>query len=204
MTNYLKRYDMTKSEGLTLKFFLDTEFNDEVGNGRMELISIALVSENGEREYYAESSEFSEHDAHPWLHEHVLGKLGDKAQRLPVTSITEGLKAYFMDAFKNAPGNVTKLQIWAKNGAMDQAMLGLTFGGLARFYEFMTTQGIERSFFHDTNELRMRCATKVAIEGRPNAQLHHALWDARTERLEYIALQKAILDQKQKYSSHFG
>lgn len=187
---------MAKNDDLTLKFFLDTEFNDEVGNCRMELISLAFVSEDGEREFYAESAEFEESAAHPWLRQNVLPKLGDRAQRLPLDSIVSGLKTYLADAVRAAPGRVTRVQIWAKNGAMDQAVIGLIFGGLARYYAFMTEQGVERNYFRDTNELRLRTNVRVATENRPVAQQHHALWDARNERQEYLALCKALTERK--------
>ena len=184
-----------KAEGQTLVFFLDTEFNDELGDMRIELISLALVSEDGEREFYAESNEFSADKAHPWLHEHVLGKLGARERRLPVSSIRDGVAKYLSDAVRAAKGPpVNRVQIWAKNGALDFTILGLIFGGLSKYYDFMTSLGVVRNFFNDTDDLRARSPAKVRIERDP-AQVHHALYDARNERMEYLALRKAIADQ---------
>jgi len=52
-----------------MRWFLDTEFNED---GRtIELISIALVSEDG-REYYAVSNEFDPVACNPWVRANVL------------------------------------------------------------------------------------------------------------------------------------
>lgn len=176
--------------GLTLRFFLDTEFNDELGDFRIEPISIALVSENGEREMYAESSEFSEAAAHPWLHENVIPKLGPRAGRVPLGTIRDMVARYLADAVRAAPARADKLQIWAKNGALDQAVLGLLFGGLSRFYEYVGTLGIERTYFNDTDMLRREAPAYPAKEPRADDKKHHALHDARNERQEYLTLVK--------------
>ena len=56
-----------------MKWFLDTEFDD---NGKtIELISIALVSDEG-REYYAVSSEFDPGRCNDWVKANVLPNLG--------------------------------------------------------------------------------------------------------------------------------
>lgn len=194
---------MEKSEGATLRFFFDTEFNDEVGGMRVELISMAFVSEDGEREFYQECSEFSEEAAHPWLKDNVLPHLGPKEQRLPVSSIREGIRRYFTDAVRGAPNRVTKVQIWAKNGSNDFTVLGLAFDGLSKFYAFMNELGVERTYFNDTDMLRREVQEKVKIERAANEPAHHARFDARHERKEYMALQAALRAQKQALKNGF-
>lgn len=55
-----------------MRYFLDTEHTD---NGvRFELISIAVVSEDG-REYYAAVEGFDDSAVTPWIEERVLPKL---------------------------------------------------------------------------------------------------------------------------------
>jgi hypothetical protein len=46
-----------------MKYFLDTEFAETGGteNPTIDLISLGIVAEDG-REYYAESSQFNEHN----------------------------------------------------------------------------------------------------------------------------------------------
>ena len=184
--------DNQKREGATLRFIIDTEFDDEVGDSRIELVSIALVSEDGGREFYAENSEYDEAKAHDWLREHVLPKLGPRAQRLPRAVILDGIKKYFKAAVEASPEPVTTVQLWYKNGANDYTNLGLLFGGLSKYYAFMNTLGVTRSYFNDTDMLRRELKTKVKIERDPRHVAHHAQGDARHERLEYKALIAAL------------
>lgn len=58
-----------------MRFFLDTEFAEEPG--RIELISIGIVSED-DREFYAESSEFKDWMANEWVNQNVLPHLWNK------------------------------------------------------------------------------------------------------------------------------
>lgn len=55
-----------------MKVFLDTEFNSFGG----ELISIALVAENG-KDYYEWVYCPPDHTVHPWMKENVLPNIGD-------------------------------------------------------------------------------------------------------------------------------
>lgn len=55
-----------------MRYFLDTEHTDD--GERFELISIAVVSEDG-REYYAVVEGHSAAAVTPWIEEHVLPKL---------------------------------------------------------------------------------------------------------------------------------
>lgn len=58
-----------------MRYYLDTEFHEH-GYARIDLISIALVCEDG-REYYAVASDgWDPETCSPWLKEHVLPNLG--------------------------------------------------------------------------------------------------------------------------------
>lgn len=52
-------------------YFIDTEFDQEDLSREVELISLALVAENGS-EFYAINKEYDQNRASPWLKEHVL------------------------------------------------------------------------------------------------------------------------------------
>ena len=54
-----------------MKYFVDTELIERGANHPLELISIALVAEDG-REFYAISSEFDRRRANAFVGEHVL------------------------------------------------------------------------------------------------------------------------------------
>lgn len=64
-----------------MRYFLDTEFSERGAHQPIDLISIAVVAEDG-REFYAISSEFSAADCNPWVVENVIPHLGDST---PVT-----------------------------------------------------------------------------------------------------------------------
>ena len=55
-----------------MRYFIDTEFAEEPG--KIELISIAIVAENG-REFYAESTDFMDWMANDWVKQNVLPHL---------------------------------------------------------------------------------------------------------------------------------
>ena len=58
---------------MTTRYFYDTEF---IEDGRtIDLVSIGVVNERGDREYYAVSTEFDPARAIPWVRRNVLDKL---------------------------------------------------------------------------------------------------------------------------------
>lgn len=59
-------------DGVSTKYFLDTEFIERPGS--IQLVSIGIVDEHG-RTFYAESTEFDEREADDWVRENVLRKL---------------------------------------------------------------------------------------------------------------------------------
>lgn len=62
-----------------MRYFLDTEHADD--GERFELISIAVVSDDG-REYYAAVDGFDSAAVTPWIAEHVISKLPPPGDRL--------------------------------------------------------------------------------------------------------------------------
>lgn len=68
-----------------MRWFMDTEFNED---GRtIELISIALVSEQG-HEYYAHSADYDANACNDWVKANVLPKVGE-LPRKPRTQIRD-------------------------------------------------------------------------------------------------------------------
>lgn len=75
------------------RWFLDTEFNE---NGRtIELISIALVSDDG-REFYAVSSEFDPQTCNDWVKQHVLPRLPRQETWVSRAEIAEALRTLLL------------------------------------------------------------------------------------------------------------
>ena len=62
-----------------MRYFIDTEFNERPG--LLDLISIALVAEDG-REFYAISNEFDEGTCNAWVKANVLPKLPRRQVRV--------------------------------------------------------------------------------------------------------------------------
>lgn len=76
---------------MTTRYYLDTEFHE--GHGELELISIALVCDDG-REFYATSSTFETRRLDPWVVEHVLPHLPPKHHRKTPEQIAIELRAF--------------------------------------------------------------------------------------------------------------
>lgn len=76
-----------------MRYFLDTEFNGFGG----DLISLALVPEHGDQEFYAQLS--LPEELHPWVSRHVvpyLNSVPESVQHEPVSRLkaAEGLVMY--------------------------------------------------------------------------------------------------------------
>lgn len=54
-----------------MRYFIDTEFDQEDRSREVELISLAIVAENG-GEFYAINKNYDQDRASPWLKEHVI------------------------------------------------------------------------------------------------------------------------------------
>jgi hypothetical protein len=125
------------------RWFLDTEFNED---GRtIELISIALVSEDG-REYYAVSAEFDPDACNDWVKANVLPHL--PAFRMSRAQIAEQVSALLL-------WDGSKPEIWAYFADYDWVALCQLFGPMVALPEgfpmfcmdlkqLMASEGISR------------------------------------------------------------
>jgi hypothetical protein len=107
-----------------VRYFFDTEFIDSPDIGKLTLISIGVVAEDG-REFYAVSSEFAEIYASEWVKANVLTRLQPKrspmVRRLRLEEIRADLLAFIGD---DAP------EFWAYYGAHDWVALCWLMGGM--------------------------------------------------------------------------
>jgi hypothetical protein len=78
-----------------MNYFLDTEFNERGPCYPIELISIALVSEDG-REFYAHSANYDVSACNPWVRENVLPHVAAEPP-MSLWSIAESLKIFIGD-----------------------------------------------------------------------------------------------------------
>jgi hypothetical protein len=75
-----------------MRYFIDTEFSETGAHRPIELISIGIYAENGDK-FYAVSSEFSDEMCNKWVIENVLPHLGD-TPRMCLRNIADAIKAF--------------------------------------------------------------------------------------------------------------
>lgn len=147
-----------------MRYFLDTEFYE--ANQKIDLISIALVAEDG-REYYAECNEYDWHVAYSkrWIRDMVLANLTHQNVTTRET-IAKEIKL-FVAAPKEPP------VFWGWCCAYDYVVVSQLFGGLLSLpqnwpHHILDIQGL----------LDARRLTDDALP-EPTGHRHSALNDAR-------------------------
>jgi hypothetical protein len=147
-----------------VRFFYDCEFIED--GLTIELISIAIVDETGERELYLVSTEFDPERAGPWVRRHVLGKLPPPSSSSWQSKLTIREKVL---EFLTADG--ARPQLWAWFGAYDHVALCQLWG---------TMPQLPRALPRFTRDLRQLWeeAGRPALPPEP-ADSHDALADAR-------------------------
>lgn len=163
-----------------MKFFLDTEFNQ---NGTfVEMISIGLVSGDG-REYYAQNADMDWKMVQPFVEEHVL-PLFDNSSWFGIKKIRDDVTA-FIDPTKGPH------EIWAWYGNYDWvAFCGTIYGNMVAVPEGMPWNIMDLKQYADY----LRITTKPA----PPVGEHNALVDARWNRDYYKYLRKYDHEQRLK------
>ncbi len=108
------------------RFFYDTEFIERPGH--LDLISIAFVSEDGNRELYCISGEFDARQATPWVVANVLSRLplepdtwGD-GPWMRRARIAESILSFLK------PSKEDKVELWGYYPAYDHVALCWLFG----------------------------------------------------------------------------
>lgn len=169
--------------GRTDRYFFDTEFNEQVSTPfGVDFISIAIVSQDGKREYYGINRDFNRAAArnNAWVQENVVEKLPPLRNWKPVDLIRQDV----LDTI--APAQ--EVEFWAKNGSYDNFILCRLFGGMNGLRAALKKEkGVEKVHFRDSNELR-RALDNPILPEPPEQEKHDALFDARQERQEYLAL----------------
>jgi len=159
-----------------MRVFFDTEFTELGVNPK--LISIGFVDETGERTFYAELSDtYKEKDCSDFVREVVLPLLEGGKARMTRHVLGKRL-AVWLEAFGEPVRMVTDSQAWdwpwiheifierAWPVNLDSHALSLATNDLVNFDRFESA--VEKAF---TNGLRR----------------HHALYDAKANRLGWIA-----------------
>lgn len=157
------------------RYVYDTEF---IEDGRtIDLVSLAVVSEDGRREFYAVSTEFDPSKAIGWVRRNVLDKLPPPSSPLyrSRTQLREELLAFLLAE----PGEV---QLWAWYGAYDHVALCQLWGGM---------RALPAELPRFTRDLRQRWEDVGCPPLPPEPpDAHDALADARHNLARWHVLQR--------------
>jgi hypothetical protein len=150
--------------------FIDTEFTSL----RVpELISVALVDAHG-REFYAERSDFPRAACTPFVVEHVLPLLGAEAERRPYAAIRASLAD------------------WLAPYAADRAEIGCDDPRDWALFRELCDDAVPPWIACRFIGAELDGAALAAWFERPDVRRHHALDDARGNRLAYRAPDTAV------------
>lgn len=163
-----------------MRWYIDTEFNED---GRsLELISIALVRElvpgygtpGVTRHYHAVSNEFDPDACNPWVKEHVIAHLPDKATWKPRRVIAQEIKDLVLGSRSRMDREV---EFWGWYADYDWVVLCRLFGSMIDLPEGMP------QYCNDIRQLvHMYAIPKDQLPVQDPATAHDALSDALHHR----------------------
>jgi hypothetical protein len=167
-----------------MRFFYDTEFLERGPQHPIELISVAVVDEEG-REFFAANRDFdrlhAEGPGGEFVRVHVLPKLP------PLTSplwMERAEIARRLEAFVERPGNGEPPEFWGSYAAYDHVVLCQLFGSMSELPAGWPM------FTRDFEQLRETLANpRPTLPPRDQATAHDAMADARWLRAAWLSLQ---------------
>lgn len=154
-----------------MQIFLDTEFTHFIN---CDLISIALISEDGQHEFYGERTDFDHDSCSDFVHAAVLAHLGEFPEAMCVKAqLAERLRIWL----KAMPFNI----IIACDSQMDYELLHDLLEGdlpinITGHYNMRAL--IDKPAFNKP---------VCAYHSVPSQHWHHALHDVRAQRLGWLA-----------------
>ena len=170
-----------KGAKATVILFIDTEWADQLAN---EVVSMALVSDCGKYEFYAERDPLPA-DATDFVRTVIFPLLERGKHALPDASFTQQLHTFFHTVQKAAkPGKVTV----AYDHRNDLDLFGIALEG------FNLPETPPRPVFTALDLEPLGKAFQQAVEAcfakdpAIQARRHHALIDARANRDAYLSL----------------
>jgi hypothetical protein len=147
-----------------VRFFYDCEFIED--GQTIELISIAIVDESGERELYLISTEFDPDRAGPWVRKNVLDKLPS-----PSSPLWKSRREIREQVLRFVTAGGARPQLWAWFGAYDHVALCQLWGAMPE---------LPRALPRYTRDLRQMWEEVGSPELPPEpSDAHDALADAR-------------------------
>ena len=149
-----------------MRYFLDTEFNGFGG----ELMSLALVPEYGDQEYYAVIP--TEAPYHPWVEKHVVPYLASVPPTL-YNRLDRVAAAHDVAAYLANDPNVTIIADWPED--------------IALFCRLLLVSETEIA---DVKQMRFEFRRTPGFSTARNSRVpHNALHDARALRDHLVALE---------------
>ena len=162
-----------------MRWYLDTEFHERGHRYPIDLISIALVSEDG-AEYYAVSNEFNVEAAYAntWLKENVLDKLPVAGQWKPREQIAREIEGLLLGSMPPPKPKALTPEVWAYFADYDWVALCQLFGKMIDLPKGMPM------FCFDLKQLMVhlgitREELDAAVPPQSESEQHCALEDAR-------------------------
>ncbi len=181
--------------GKALRFFLDSEFNEHTARNTLDPISIALVPDDDTKpDYYGVSREFNAAAITPWLRDNVVKHLPPEDARRSNAEIKDDMVAY-LKSF--AGSDISKVEIWAYNGATDQVVMANFFGGLTKMREAFAEAGLPRPEFRDLKELTRATGARLPMPENAHDCHADAIWARKLYRhtaAQLPAERKFLLD----------
>lgn len=172
-----------------MKYFLDTEFSEKPGT--IDLISVALVSEDG-REFYAEAIEFDKNTANPWVKENVLPHLWtDQNLAYAEAFIIDGGKGGTLFKKQIASGILEfigndKPEFWGYYADYDWVVFCWIFGAMI---------DLPRGWPMYCRDIKQLCDSLGNPELPKSKNMeHHALFDARWNKEAFEYLESLVLE----------
>ncbi len=158
------------------RFFFDCEFIEEPGF--LELISIGVVSMDGEKEFYACNLDADLDRASDWVKENVIGQLPSRSEAMWMSK--KAIAEKLLDFLK--PSEENPIETWGYYADYDHVVLCWLFGRMIDLPAGMPmfTRDLKQVAFHLGNP-----RLPVQKKGK-----HDALADARWNREVYKFLER--------------
>lgn len=159
-----------------MEYFIDTEFIEPVEPGEIDLISIALVANDG-REYYAISNEFDASKANEFVKENVLPKLDDSNTWKSRAVIKQELLDFVI-------ADDADIEFWGEYSAYDWVVFCRIFGSMV---------DLPSGYPYYCNDLiqwmKQLGWGRIPVPIDPT-EAHNALYDARWNKKAYDFLKQ--------------
>ena len=156
-----------------MKYWIDTEFIED--GKTIDLLSIGIISEAG-HEFYAESSDADWTKASPWVKENVLPYLKQPRECMPRSAIAREILA-----FVEGTRGESNPEFWGYYADYDWVVLCQLFG---------TMMDLPKGWPMYCRDIKQLCDEQgnppLPEQGKGE---HHALADARWNRLAWMSLQ---------------